>query len=254
MNGPDARPWSQAELGDPHRVPDKAERVQAMFDAIAPSYDLNNRVHSAGRDQAWRRRLVRAAEVSPGETVLDVACGTGDLALAFTGTPAARVLGMDFAAGMLDRARAKGAGPAGPCYQAADAMRLPLADGSVDVVSIAFGIRNVVDPAAALAEFYRVLAPGGRLLILEFGRPRVPLFRAIYHVYFHHVMPRTASWLARDRTEAYRYLPRSVDTFIDRDRLVAMMEAAGFEAVASERLTLGICMLYRGRREGRADG
>jgi len=219
-----------------------------MFAAIAPTYDLNNRLHSMGRDQAWRRRAVRLAQVCAGDVVLDVACGTGDLALAFSASSAARVLGVDFTYGMLTQAKRK-TPPAGrviPVYQAGDAMRLPIADQSVDVVSIAFGIRNVVDPARAIREFYRVLRPGGRLLILEFSQPANPLVRGVYNLYFKHIMPRTAALIAGDRSGAYKYLPRSVSTFLDRRAVVELLEASGFTQTTLWPFTLGIAVIYRG--------
>jgi demethylmenaquinone methyltransferase/2-methoxy-6-polyprenyl-1,4-benzoquinol methylase len=235
--------WTDESLADPHAVADKAKRVERMFAAIAPSYDLNNRLHSMGRDQAWRKAAVRAADVKPGDVVLDVACGTGDLTMAFADrSPAQRVIGMDFTYNMLAVAKRKG----GRChYAAADAMNLPLPDSCVDVVSIAFGIRNVADPAKAIAEFHRVLRPGGRMLILEFTLPRHALLRKLYLFYFNHIMPRTAALIARDRSGAYRYLPRSVGTFIEREQLVARLEAQGFDNVTTQSLTCGIAALYR---------
>jgi demethylmenaquinone methyltransferase/2-methoxy-6-polyprenyl-1,4-benzoquinol methylase len=247
--------WDEQKLVDPHALPDKAGRVRGMFAAIADSYDLNNRLHSLGRDQAWRRAAVRMAEVTSSEVVLDVACGTGDLALAFAEAGPNRVIGSDFTLPMLKLARQKaGATRVGDrvAYHAADALRLPLADQSVDVVSIAFGIRNVTDPAAALAEFHRVLRPGGRVIVLEFGLPRHRLLRAGYDFYFNHILPRTASLIARDRTGAYRYLPRSVHTFLDRPATEDLIGRAGFTAVTSKPLTFGIAICYRGTKSGDA--
>lgn len=240
--------WSPGTLADdPHAVPDKARRVRAMFAAIAPSYDLNNRVHSLGRDQSWRRAAVRVAGVRPGDVVLDAACGTGDLSLAFVRGGARRVLGVDFTFAMLPIARRKSPNAA-VVYCNGDALRLPAADASVDIVSIAFGIRNVASPAAALAEFARVLRPGGRLVILEFSTPTHPLLRWGHRLYCGRIMPQTATWIARDRTGAYRYLPRSVDTFLDRGELVAAMTEAGFAEVTMKPLTFGIAVVYRGLR------
>lgn len=240
--------WTPTELADPHTVTDKARRVRAMFTAIAPRYDLNNRLHSMGRDQAWRRAAVRMAQADPGDTVLDVACGTGDLALAFSRQGVARVLGVDFTYDMLTVAKGKppAAGRAIPRYQAGDAMRLPIADQRVDVVSIAFGIRNVADPAAAIGEFFRVLRPGGRLVILEFSEPKNAAFRRLYHFYFRHLMPRTAALVARDRSGAYKYLPQSVSKFIGPDAMAAMLRNVGFAETVSQPLTMGIARLYRG--------
>src|SRR5690606_18226989 len=179
--------WHDRDLQNPHQVEDKAQRVRAMFSAIAPSYDLNNRLHSLWRDQAWRRAAVKFAQLQPGNRVLDVACGTGDLAMAFCHAlqPAdrARVLGVDFTFDMLTIAQQKRGGLPVE-YQQGDAMRLPVSDGSVDVVSIAFGIRNVADPARAIREFHRVLRPGGRVIILEFSLPTSRLMRSLYMFYF----------------------------------------------------------------------
>ena len=238
--------WTERELaGDPHAAPDKARRVREMFAAIAPSYDLNNRVHSLGRDQAWRRAAVRLAQVRPGDHVLDVACGTGDLSLAFERGGAGRVLGLDFTYEMLPIARGKSSDR--PLrFVNGDAMQLPLPDASVDIVSIAFGLRNVADPGRALAEFARVLRPGGRLIVLEFSKPANPVLRWCNDVYCGRVMPFTATLIAGDRSGAYHYLPRSVDTFLDRERLMAMMREAGLADVTHKPLTFGIAVAYRG--------
>jgi ubiquinone/menaquinone biosynthesis methyltransferase len=168
--------WNEAELADLHANSQKAGKVRRMFAAIAPSYDLNNRVHSFWQDQRWRKFAVRHAFVNPGDEVLDVACGTGDLTQAFARTAAKRVVGLDFTREMLDRAevkKAKAAGGSKITYLEGDAMALPFSNGSFDVVSIAFGIRNVTQPSKSLAEAFRVLRPGGRLIVLEFDQPRI---------------------------------------------------------------------------------
>lgn len=221
-----------------------------MFAAIAPSYDLNNRVHSLWRDQAWRRAAVRAAAVQPGQDVLDVACGTGDLTQALARrTGAGSVTGLDFTRGMLDIAeRKRGRDPAlaGVRYVEGDAMALPFPDASFDAVTIAFGIRNVQEPGRALAEFFRVLRPGGRLVILEFHRPRNPIVRVFNDFYAGRIMPWTATLLARDRSGAYRYLPKSVGSFMDAEQLRTEVERAGFGEATVRPLTMGICWLHRG--------
>lgn len=244
--------WNETDLaGNPHEADDKATRVEAMFAAIADSYDLNNRVHSLWRDQAWRRATVRLADLQPGDVVVDVACGTGDLSMAFADAGASRVLGLDFTVNMLKVAEHKatptrehGTNPS-PTYIAADAMQLPLEDACADVVSIAFGIRNVAEPQRAMREFYRVLKPGGRLLILEFCMPTNAVLQRMYRFYFHHVLPRTASLIARDRSGAYRYLPRSVDTFLSKEQLTTMMSNSGFQDITTKSLTCGIALCYR---------
>lgn len=243
--------WQSDELqSDPHRRDDKPRKVQEMFSAIASAYDLNNRLHSFGLDQAWRRRAVALTKVGPQDDVVDVACGTGDLTELFARSGARSVLGLDFTPAMLKIARDKSSrvshGGATPRYEHGDATALELADRSADVVSIAFGLRNVGDPVRALSEFRRILRPGGRLVVLEFDQPTNPLIRAMNRLYTHHVMPWTASIIARDRSGAYRYLPRSVETFLDRDRLRAAMLAAGFARVEQHALTFGTCVVSVG--------
>lgn len=226
-----------------------------MFGAIAHRYDLNNRLHSFWRDQAWRRFAVRLCDVRPSDDVLDAACGTGDLAEAFADAGPASVCGVDFTTEMLRHARIKAARkrPAGrpvPTYQLADVMSLPFGDASFDIVSIAFGIRNVTDPARTLREFRRVLRPAGRLVILEFSQPASRVLRMVNRLYCEHVMPVTATLLAGDRSGAYRYLPRSVSTFAGRDELAGMMADGGFGDVSQHPLTFGVCVASLGRVAG----
>lgn len=247
---PNTPAWSEDDLAqNPHAAADKAKRVEQMFAAIAPSYDLNNRLHSLWRDQAWRRAAVKMAQLQPGDVVADIACGTGDLSMAFQHGGAARVVGIDFTVPMLGVADAKHGKTSGQTpltYQAGDAMRLPLADASADIVSIAFGIRNVADPAKAMAEFVRVLRPGGRVIVLEFSLPKNPVLRGGYNFYFKHILPRTASLIARDKSGAYKYLPKSVNTFIDRAGMTRLMQDAGLIDIAVKPLTCGIAVCYRG--------
>lgn len=245
--------WTDADLADPHAAPDKPAKVRGMFAAIARRYDLNNRVHSLGRDQAWRRFAVRDAGVRPGDTVIDVACGTGDLTQAFARSAAARVIGLDFTPEMLERARRKRArlAPAHARkieYLEGDAQALPFDDASADVVSIAFGLRNVADPARAVREFARVLRPGGRLVVLEFDCPRLAPVRWFNAWYGGWLMPRTATFISGDRTGAYRYLPRSVGAFMTSRELCAVLAASGFRGVRARALSLGICACTRAVR------
>jgi len=252
--------WADKDLaGNVHANTDKAARVRSMFAAIAPAYDLNNRLHSMWRDQAWRRFAVRAAGIKGGETVVDVACGTGDLSLAFAkaldraeggaGGAAAegggraapgKVIGIDFTAEMLDIARARKAHPR-VRYEQGDAQNLQLPDACADVVSIAFGIRNVQDVAKALREFRRILKPGGRLVILEFSEPRLGLMRWFNGVYCRRIMPVTATIISGDKSGAYKYLPKSVASFSSPEELATMARAAGFGEIRATPLTMGIC-------------
>jgi len=248
--------WDESALASPHDEKTKAARVNRMFDAIAESYDLNNRVHSLWRDQAWRRKAVGLAGVREGvDRVVDVACGTGDLTFAFAAAGPAEVVGIDFVPRMIEIAKRKKEWHLGggwlrvePDFRVGDATALDGIESEyADIVSIAFGIRNVDEPMKALREFRRILRSGGRLMVLEFGLPRSRMLRAFYHFYFNQVMPRTATLLSRDRSGAYRYLPRSVQTFIGRDAMVEMMKEAGFGEVSIHPMTFGICIGYLGR-------
>lgn len=246
--------WDDAELGGLHENEEKSVKVRAMFNAIARSYDLNNRVHSMWRDVAWRKLAVKKARAEPGDHVLDVACGTGDLTQAFgRGSRAETIIGLDYTEGMLEIAEHKRGKLMGGLegdlagrisYEQGDAMDLRFEDETFDVVSIAFGIRNVQEPAKAIAEFYRVLKPGGRLVILEFDTPKNPLVRWFNNFYCGKIMPRTATWIARDTSGAYKYLPRSVSSFMTREEMKGCLEGAGFAQVGVRGLSLGICACY----------
>jgi len=244
--------WDEQSLHDPHAVSDKRTRVRRMFAAIAPSYDLNNRLHSLWMDQRWRRRAVKLAQLTPEDEVVDVACGTGDLTLAFSdalrrANPRPdKVVGIDFTFEMLPLARTKAEDSIH--WINGDAQALPLPDACCDVVSIAFGIRNVADPAAAIREFHRILRPGGRLIILEFSLPTNPILRRLYNFYFRQILPRTATLISGDKTGAYKYLPESVNTFIGREQMMQTMREAGFRQVQQFPMTFGVCVCYRGVR------
>lgn len=251
----DAPAWREDELDGLHAREDKAEKVRAMFAAIARKYDLNNRVHSLWRDQAWRRHAVRRARVRAGDHALDVACGTGDLTQALARTEASRVVGLDFTPAMLDLARVKrerldGSVASKVEYIDGDAQALPFDDASFDALTIAFGIRNVQSPAKAAGEFARVLRPGGRLVILEFDRPRLAPVRWFNSFYSGWVMPRTATLIARDRSGAYKYLPKSVGSFMPREEMLELLRASGFSDARADTLSLGICACYHAVRTG----
>jgi len=243
--------WDAAALRDPHRQVDKAARVERMFNAIAPTYERVNTVASFGRDIAWRNRTVEAAAVRSGDVVLDVCCGTGDMLRVFAvSDPApAIVVGIDFADQMLERSKLDGVEEAIQLIRA-DALRLPLADASVDVVSCVFGVRNFGDLQAGLCEMSRVARPGARLVILEFATPRNFLLRWVYGFYCDHVLPRLAAAISHDRTGAYRYLPRSIRTFETALTMVRRLEDAGFREVHVRPMNLGGVVLYRAVRPG----
>lgn len=241
--------WDDKLLSNPHAVADKRSRVQKMFAAIAPSYDLNNRLHSLWQDQRWRRKAVTLANVAAADIVVDVACGTGDLTLHFAGANPRSAIGIDFTYEMLPIARSKSAirnSQSAITLVNADAQALPLPDQSADVVSIAFGIRNVQDPLSALQEFHRILRPGGRAIVLEFSLPTNRALRALYNFYFRKILPRTATLISGDKTGAYKYLPESVNTFIGREQMMQMMGDAGFERIEQFPMTFGVCVCYRG--------
>ena len=227
-----------------------------MFDAIAGKYDLLNRVLSAGVDRRWRRQAIRSLQLTGRERVLDLCTGTADLAIAArtAGPGAARVIGVDFSAAMLSVARAKLRRRQltdSITLVQGDAIHSPLTDQSVDAVTIAFGIRNVEDTAAACTEIRRVLRPGGRLAILEFSIPTTPGVRTAYLWYFNRVLPRIGRLVSRHNA-AYTYLPASVGVFASPDEFVKLLWQSGFIDVAATPLTFGIVFLYTGRRaEGR---
>jgi demethylmenaquinone methyltransferase / 2-methoxy-6-polyprenyl-1,4-benzoquinol methylase len=218
--------------------------VQRMFDRVAPRYDLANTVFSLGQDKSWRQAAARATRLAGGEVAADVACGTGALTAELAAlAPGATVVGFDFSQEMLKRARSS---PQPRRRLAAgDALALPLADASVDVVTIAFGLRNLPEPGQGLLEFRRVLRPGGRLVVCEFSTPVVPVFRDVYRRYLTRLMPVAARRLTSD-PEAYQYLARSIGAWPDQPGLARWMQDAGFDQVAWRDLTGGIVALHRG--------
>ena len=223
-----------------------------MFDAIAARYDLLNHLLSAGVDRRWRKRAIAALSLTGREQLLDLCAGTADLAItAVQAHPsAARVVGVDFAPAMLrvgrEKIRQRRLSDRIALVRG-DATRVPLRDGAVDAVTIGFGIRNVENVSAACDEMHRVLAPGGRLAILEFAIPATPGFRTLYLWYFNHVLPFVGRLISRD-TAAYGYLPASVGAFASPEEFVTILRHHGFVDVTAARLTFGIVFLYTGRR------
>lgn len=219
------------------------EQVRTMFDQIARFYDLLNTVLSLGRDAAWRRAAARATQLDAGDSALDVCTGTGKLARLLrhrVGTTG-HVTGVDFSENMLAIARRRVDGVA---FHAGDATRLDgVDDESVDAVTVAFGLRNVVDRAAALRAAHRVLKPGGRYVILEFAQVDVPLFGRVYGWYMTKVLPRIGRAL-NPHSGAYSYLPASIAAYPRAEVVSEWLREAGFSAVRVRRMTLGIVSLH----------
>jgi demethylmenaquinone methyltransferase/2-methoxy-6-polyprenyl-1,4-benzoquinol methylase len=235
------------------KSPDKsAERIERMFDAIAGRYDFLNHFLSGGIDRTWRRRAIRSLSLTGRERVLDLCTGTADLAIAArTARPgAARVVGVDFAGAMLQVGREKLRRANlfdSIALVRGDATAIPAASGSVDAVTVAFGIRNVENMRAVCAEMYRVLAPGGRIAILEFAMPTIPGVRGAYHWYFTRVLPRLGRMISR-HDAAYTYLPESVGRFGLPDEFVKLLRQIGFANVSASSLTFGVVYLYTASR------
>jgi demethylmenaquinone methyltransferase/2-methoxy-6-polyprenyl-1,4-benzoquinol methylase len=223
--------------------------VRTMFASIARSYDRANQVLSFGRHHAWRRAAVARSGAKEGDRVLDCATGTGDLAIEFRRAvgPSGDVVGTDFCEEMLARAPGKAARANLPVlFEVADVLALPDADASFDIAAIAFGIRNVDDPERGLRELARVVGPGGRVVVLEFGQPGGALFGPLYRFYSHQVLPRVGGWLSGDR-EAYEYLDRTSSRFPAGDAFAALMRGTRlFGQVRVHSLTGGVAFVYVG--------
>ena len=229
----------------------KKEEVREMFDNIAPKYDLLNHTLSMSIDRVWRRRVVGEVRRAKPGRILDVATGTGDLAIAMARRIRdVQVLGVDLSEQMLAVARRKieARGLDGRIVlDRGDAERLAVADASVDVATVAFGVRNFGDLGAGLRELARTIKPGGKVVILEFSRPRNRVFRALYEFYSYKILPRIGGLVSRDK-RSYEYLPASVGEFPAPEEFMAMMARAGFRNCRARSQSFGIAQIYIGER------
>jgi demethylmenaquinone methyltransferase/2-methoxy-6-polyprenyl-1,4-benzoquinol methylase len=234
-----------------YRLSEKGERIREMFGAIAPRYDFLNRLLSLGIDRKWRRYAVSKVLWGPGSRILDIATGTGDVALEIAAQTdgSVTISGIDFCQEMVDIARVKASHSAhgqrleffvAPCEA------IPFPDDTFDSATIAFGIRNVVDRLQGLREICRVLKPGGRLVVLEFSTPALPTVRGLYLFYFNHILPFVGGLFSR--FSAYRYLPDSVLAFPSREEFKQLMLTAGFTSPSHRDLSLGIATVYLGEK------
>lgn len=232
------------------RKEEKAGRVREVFDSVASRYDLMNDLMSGGMHRLWKRFTIELSSVRPGQTVLDIAGGTGDLAAKFSQRvgPDGHVILADINAAMLsvgrDRLIDKGALNNISVSQA-DAQFLPYADNSIDCITIAFGLRNVTDKALALRSMHRVLKPGGRLLVLEFSKPTSPLLTQVYDAYSFSALPFMGKLITND-ADSYRYLAESIRKHPDQETLLEMLEDAGFVDCRYHNMTGGIVAIHRG--------
>lgn len=239
-------------------VDKSAPRVQKMFGEIAGRYDFLNHLLSLNIDRYWRWRTVRTVPPQPGMKILDMCTGTGDLALAYHKAAAgqAAIVGADFCHEMLAIGREKAhklsvgnADENGAVqFVEADAMRIPYGDNEFDIVSVAFGLRNVAETDVGLKEMARVCKPGGHVAVLEFSTPEWQPFKAIYGWYFRNVLPRIGQLLARNAESAYNYLPESVGEFPQGEQLSERLRAVGLSDVNFHPLTLGVATLYVGKK------
>ncbi len=231
-----------------------SERVRAMFGEIAPRYDRMNHILSWQIDRWWRRACVRKLRPQPGNRILDVCTGTGDLAVAFWRQTRGKsqIVAADFCAPMLKIGREKqkrlGISPGALEFVEADAMQLPFPDDSFHIVTVAFGLRNVADTTRGVAELVRVCRPGGQVAVLEFSTPRRQPIKSAYLWYFRNILPRIGQALNRNGNAAYEYLPQSVGEFPAYEEFAALLTGAGLRKVRFQPLTLGIATLYTGQK------
>ena len=231
-----------------HQGEDKKEFVQKMFDDISPSYDFLNHFLSLGIDIYWRKIFIRKLKIKNGTKVLDVACGTGDICFEILKHHSVSVIGLDLSSNMINLAnqKAEKKNQGNLTFLQGDAENLSLDTNSIDYLTISYGFRNISNYEMALSEFYRVLKPGGILGILEFSKPKSKLIGAIFRLYFHQILPRIGSLFSR--SDAYRYLPESVDFFPSRDDICGKIINSGFESATFMDLTFGVSTIFLGHK------
>jgi demethylmenaquinone methyltransferase/2-methoxy-6-polyprenyl-1,4-benzoquinol methylase len=236
---------------------EQARRVREMFATIAARYDLLNHLLSGNIDKRWRRRVATKLHTSLAPVlpdvlstarILDVACGTGDLSLTLFESGKTRIVGVDFCRPMLEIARSKALKRSSDVsFIEGDALSLPFLDRSFEAATIAFGLRNLASVESGIAELLRVLKPGGKVVVLEFSKPTVPILRSVFRIYFTKVLPVFGGLISGSKS-AYQYLPESVSRFPDQGELTVIMKRAGFEEVTFQNLSGGIAALHFGMR------
>jgi len=246
----------KAERIKPYKDDDRAkdEQVRDMFDSIAPAYDFMNRAMTFGIDRLWRRSAVKTVAGCAPRDIVDIATGTGDLAIAMARRlPGARIVGVDLSEGMLEIGRRKAAAAvpfADIRFVAGDCLSLPLPEASADAVTVAYGVRNFADIVRGYREMLRVLRPGGMLAVLELSTPTSPLVRPFYRFYTRRIIPAVGRMISHD-VSAYSYLPESIAAVAQGSGMLALMEEAGFCRCAFRRFTFGVCTLYTAFRPGK---
>lgn len=230
---------------------EKKQQVADIFDDISGKYDFLNHILSLGIDQGWRKKAIKRLHTIQPKTILDVATGTGDFAImTYKMLKPEKITGIDISKGMLEIGKEKIAKENLSNYillQQGDSEDLPFADNSFDAITVSFGVRNFQNLEKGIAEMYRVLRPGGKLIVLEFSRPKNPIFRQLYKLYMKVVTPNVGQVVSKNK-KAYQYLNNSIMVFPERKDFTSVMDGVGFAQTSYEPLTLGICCIYEGNK------
>ena len=229
-----------------HRGREKKEFVQEMFDDISGKYDFLNHFLSMGIDIYWRKKFISKMPINDNSIILDIATGTGDVSFEIRKKCTAQIIGLDYSLKMLQygRRKSENSKSEGITFIQGDGEFLPIKDSSVDMITIAYGFRNLSNFNTAISEFYRVLKPSGTLGILEFSQPKSKIFSAIFKFYFHKILPVIGSWISG--SDAYKYLPESVTEFASRDELIKLMNSSGFNNCKMMDMTFGTTSIFTG--------